>query len=31
MVQDIINTVIENPEGLYIAIGFGLLYLWMRT
>jgi len=28
---DIINTVKENPEGLYIALGFAALYWFMKS
>ena len=29
--MDIINVVKENPEGLYIAIGFAVLYVFMKS
>jgi hypothetical protein len=28
---DIINTVKENPEGIYIALGFATLYCFMKS
>ena len=28
---EIINTVKENPEGLYIALGFATLYCFMKS
>jgi len=28
---EIINTVKENPEGLYIALGFAILYWFMKS
>jgi len=28
---DIINTVRENPEGIYIALGFAALYIFMKS
>jgi len=30
MFVDAINTVKENPEGLYIALGFAFLYIFMK-
>ena len=31
MFYDILNTIRENPEGLYIAIGFAILYMFMKS
>ncbi len=31
MLLDIINTVRENPEGIYIALGFAALYIFMKS
>jgi hypothetical protein len=28
---EIINVVKENPEGIYIALGFVILYLMLRS
>jgi hypothetical protein len=31
MLLDIVNTVKENPEGIYIALGFAALYIFMKS